>query len=56
MKKYIIDYTTPDGFNNFVTVNAATLEDAIRVFRSAGIDGWTGYSFAEYEIYAVSER
>lgn len=56
MKKYIIDFVNPDGFKNFVTVNAATLEDAIRIFRSAGIDGWTGYNFADYEICSVSER
>ena len=53
--KYVIDYAH-EGRRNFITVEADSPEDAVRIFRSAGIDGWTGIDFADYEIIAVSPR
>ena len=53
--RYVIDYTYGDR-KNFIVVEADSPEDAVRIFRSAGIDGWTGVDFADYEIVAVSPR
>lgn len=56
MKRYLIDYTRPDGSENFIGVDAETAEDAARIFHSAGIDGWYGYDYADYVITAITER
>ena len=55
MTTWIIDYTN-NGRANFVTVRAETAEQAVSIFRAAGIDGWTGCNFADYEITAVTAR
>lgn len=56
MKTWIIDYTYGDGRKNWQTVRAESAEKAVSIFRAAGIDGWTGCNFADYEITAVTER
>lgn len=56
MKTYIIDYTRPDGRNDFKAVIATSPEAAITAFKEAGTDGWTGYQFSEYTITNVTER
>lgn len=56
VKTYIIDYKTPDGFKNFITVDALDRDSAIKLFRKAGRDGWTGYNYSEYQIIDVTER
>lgn len=53
---YIIDYIRPDGRENFKTVEARDEAHAVNIFTNAGIDGWTGYNFKEYQITAVSKR
>lgn len=54
--RYIIDYIRPDGRKDFKTVEARDEAHAVKIFSNAGIDGWTGYNFKEYEITAVSQR
>ena len=56
MNRYMIDYTRPDGSEDFIGVDAETAEDAARIFHSAGIDGWHGYDYADYAITAVTFR
>ena len=56
MTTYIIDFTRPDGWNDFQTVRADSIEEAIQIFRNRGTDGWTGYKFKDYRITAVSTR
>ena len=56
MKRYIIDYTRPDGRADFKTVTAENERHATEVFSNAGIDGWTGYNFNQYTITKIAER
>ena len=56
MKRWIIDYLTATGREDFKIVEAETLDDALRIFRGAGVDGWTGQNFASSEVTAISER
>lgn len=53
---YIIDYIRPDGREDFKTVEARDEAHAARIFSNAGVDGWTGYNFKEYEITRISCR
>ena len=53
---YIIDYTRPDGRKDFKCVEAGSPERAAEIFRNAGIDGWSGYNFKEYQITNISRR
>lgn len=56
MKCFLIDYQRPDGRRDFKVVEAATADRAVEIFRSAGVDGWTGVLFRDYTILAVMER
>lgn len=56
MKTFIIDYTRPDGKKDFKCVEARTEEHAAEIFVNAGIDGWSGYNFKEYQITNISRR
>lgn len=56
MKNYIIDYTRPDGRSNFTNVHCDSEEEAIRIFKNRGIDGWSGYNYSEYRIDKITER
>lgn len=55
MKTYIIDYLVNDR-KDWKTVRAESLDAALKAFHSAGIDGWTGIRFADYEVIRVEER
>ena len=56
MKTYIIDYEMPNGRKDFCCVLANSPNDAVRIMRSKGLNGWTGYDFADYKILNVAER
>lgn len=56
IKTFIIDYTRPDGVKNFSCVQADDILEAIQIFRSAGVDGWSGFKYCEYHITGVTER
>lgn len=56
MKTYIIDYTRPDGRRSFSTVHCDSEAEAIRIFQSRGIDGWSGYNYSQYKIDKIAER
>lgn len=53
---YTIDYVQPNGKRNFKTISAKNQWEAVKIFTTAGIDGWTGYDFKEYEIINVEKR
>lgn len=56
MNTYIIDYVRPDGRTNFSTVHADTEAEAVSIFKSRGIDGWSGYTYNEYTITKITKR
>lgn len=56
MKNYIVDYICPDGRRDFKCVTASSKSEALVTFKAAGIDGWSGYSFADCTVTAVTER
>lgn len=56
MKIYIIDYTRPDGRHDFTCEHCDTTEEAASRFHSRGIDGWTGFNYADYKIDKIAER
>lgn len=55
MKTYIIDYLVNDR-KDWKTVRAESLDAALKAFRTAGVDGWTGINFVDYEVIHVEER
>lgn len=55
MSTYIIDYKTETGRSDFQSVHADTAEQAVNIFRSAGIS-WLGTNFATVEITGVAVR
>ena len=55
MNTYIIDFQY-DGFTNFVTVRADSIDKALEIFRNSGVDGWTGWDFKDYEITSIAIR
>lgn len=55
MNTYIIDFQY-DGFTNFVTVRADSIDKALEIFRNSGVDGWTGWNFKDYEITSIAIR
>lgn len=55
MKTYIIDFITESGHKDYRCVDAASPEEAVAIFRSAG-RSWLGVDFATVEITAVTER
>ena len=55
MKTFIIDYRC-NGRKDWRTIQAESKDEALRIFRSAGVDGWTGVPFDVYEAILVSER
>lgn len=56
LSTYIIDYTRPDGRQDFKTVQACSAAVAVEIFQSRGTDGWTGYDFKDYAITGVVKR
>lgn len=56
MKNFIVDYVRPDGRQDFKVVEATSSGRALEILLAAGIDGWTGFRFAEYTILSVTER
>lgn len=55
MRTYIIDYRV-NGREDWKTVRAESIDAALEIFRSAGVDGWTGIDFKDYEVTSIAER